>query len=60
MKIIAGLGNPGKEYEFTRHNMGFLVVEKLAELLDIEFKVLKSINSAAAQHENLVLLKPSD
>ncbi|OGS22959.1 MAG: aminoacyl-tRNA hydrolase [Elusimicrobia bacterium RIFOXYA2_FULL_39_19] len=58
MKIIAGLGNPGKEYEFTRHNMGFLVVEKLAELLDIEFKVLKSINSAAAQHENLVLLKP--
>ena len=31
MKIIAGLGNPGKEYEHTRHNMGFDVIDILAD-----------------------------
>ena len=31
MYIIAGLGNPGKKYENTRHNMGFLAVGLLAE-----------------------------
>lgn len=34
MKIILGLGNPGKEYERTRHNLGFMAVDYLREALD--------------------------
>lgn len=36
--IIAGLGNPGKEYEFTRHNAGFWVLDVLAHKFKTEFK----------------------
>ena len=35
VKLIAGLGNPGKEYENNRHNVGFMVVDKVAQKLKI-------------------------
>lgn len=34
-RLIVGLGNPGEKYRFTRHNMGFLVVDRLAEAYQI-------------------------
>jgi len=42
--LIVGLGNPGKRYEATRHNIGFMVLEKLAARLEIELKQ-KSFNA---------------
>ncbi len=41
MFVIAGLGNPGKKYENTRHNMGFLVVDRIAEKTGIKVNKIK-------------------
>lgn len=42
MKVIVGLGNPGKEYENTRHNAGYFAVEKFQESWGFEdFKASK-------------------
>lgn len=38
MRVFVGLGNPGKKYEMTRHNIGFLVVQSFAHLHGISFR----------------------
>lgn len=61
MKIIAGLGNPGKEYEGTRHNIGFSVIEQLAEQYNISMteKKHKAIyGKGMIEGEKVILLKP--
>ena len=45
MFLIVGLGNPGDEYNHTRHNVGFDAVEKIADKYNINIKVLRLINS---------------
>jgi PTH1 family peptidyl-tRNA hydrolase len=61
IKLIAGLGNPDKEYEGTRHNIGFEVVDTLAEKFGAELKKGKfgaSFGQAVFEDKKLILLKP--
>lgn len=41
MYLVAGLGNPGKQYDMTRHNIGFEVIDYMAEKLDVKVNKLK-------------------
>lgn len=61
MKLIAGLGNPGPAYRNTRHNVGFLVLDEIADVLGISFsreKFKGLIAEGSIAGESIMLLKP--
>lgn len=61
MKIIAGLGNPGKEYENTKHNVGFLTIDILAEKYNIKVNKIKFkglIGEGMIEGHKVILVKP--
>ena len=61
MYIIAGLGNPTKQYEDTRHNVGFDVIDELAEQMGIEVKTKRHkalCGIGTIGSEKVVLVKP--
>jgi peptidyl-tRNA hydrolase, PTH1 family len=61
MKLVIGLGNPGRQYEQTRHNVGFRVVDKLAAKLGWKWTERRSravLASGMLGHEKVVLVKP--
>lgn len=58
--LVVGLGNKGSEYENTRHNVGFKVVEKIAELIDTKFNTTNFGWMAEGKYKGrkVFLLKP--
>jgi PTH1 family peptidyl-tRNA hydrolase len=59
--LIVGLGNPGKEYENTRHNVGFMVLEKISEKLGVKVDRIKFkglFGEGIWGGEKVLLLKP--
>ena len=61
MYIIAGLGNPTQEYDRTRHNVGFAVIDKLAEHYNIDVSDRKHrayCGKGAIEGQRVLLLKP--
>lgn len=61
MYVIAGLGNPGKNYEKTRHNMGFQALDRIADKTGIPVKRLKHkalIGDGRISGERVLLVKP--
>ncbi len=59
--LIVGLGNPGAEYDATRHNAGFMTVDTLAARRGVSFHVerLGAVAECSFRGKQLVLLKPS-
>jgi len=72
MKIVVGLGNPGEKYKHNRHNVGFMVVERLMKMLqtaessehslpqgsELSFAFSNKFNAEMVQTKEYILVKP--
>ena len=58
MKIIVGLGNPGNNYNSTKHNFGFWVIDKLVEQSSLQYKSGKG-NYIYAMNQDCIFVKPT-
>ncbi len=62
MKLIVGLGNPGKNYHNTRHNIGYMFLDEIARRENVKFKTdvkLKcDITELIIENEKVLLIKP--
>jgi len=61
LKLIVGLGNPGKKYQYNRHNVGFMIIDEFAGRCGIDLNIRKKkavFGRGRCGSENVVLLKP--
>ena len=59
--IIAGLGNPGREYRETRHNIGFIMIDRLANIMNISLNTVRNkaiVGEGVYQEKRIMLMKP--
>jgi peptidyl-tRNA hydrolase, PTH1 family len=59
VRLVVGLGNPGPEYNRTRHNIGFAVIDSLASEWDLTWQQSKSWHALWAKHDKAILVKPA-
>ncbi len=59
IRLVAGLGNPGREYAGTRHNCGFWFVDRLAGALGVTFAAESKFGGEIAKAGEIRILKPS-
>ncbi len=62
MRILLGIGNPGIKYNLTWHNVGFIILDRLAEQLNIHFKPSKHdyyFAEGSIQDNDFILIKPT-
>lgn len=60
LKVIIGLGNPGEQYNNTRHNAGFMAIDALAKELGLTWTANKKFKAETAEGQNIILIKPRD
>ena len=58
IRLVAGLGNPGSEYQLTRHNVGFLLVDELARRFGSTWEKSTKWEALTARAGDLLLAKP--